>query len=402
MSVKTLTEQILRKISKINPWQHRFMLHLFSIWLALRGRYNFTNLSRWGDFGEDTYRHHFGRSFNWLEFNGALVNDRLDKQRMIAFDPCFVPKSGKHTAGIGYFYSGCAGREQRGLEFCGIAAVDLTDKSALHLEAVQTLDLGAGESPLTFYARVLCQRKQELLALSKYVAVDAYFAREPFISLLTQEGFEVITRLRKDARLRYLYHGPHPKGRGRRKTYDGRIDSYALRMDYFTPCAKAEDDSWIAYHAIVNVQAWKRNVRLVVVHHFDEKGNLKTVRLYACTDLTLDGAEALHMYQCRFQIEFLYRDAKQHAGLSHCQARSKEKIHFHLNTALTAVSLAKAAHHLNIPVEQRRAFSMADIKTLYANDLILNRFIATFGKDLNMNKINHLRERIRKLGRIAA
>ena len=140
----------------------------------------------------------------------------------------------------------------------------------------------------------------------------------------------------------------------------------------------------------------------MVVQHLDEKGELKTFRLYACTDLNLDGGEVLHMYQCRFQIEFLFRDAKQHAGLSHCQARSKEKLHFHLNTALTAVSLAKATHHLSIPVEQRKAFSMADIKTLYANELMLNRFIATFGKDLNIKKINHLRERIRKLGRIAA
>lgn len=401
MSVKTLTEQILRKISKVSPWQRRFMTHLFSIWLALRGRYNFTNLSRWGEFGEDTYRKHFGRSFNWLEFNGALVNERLDKQRIIAFDPCFVPKSGKHTAGVGYYYSGCAGREQRGLEFCGIAAVDLADKATLHLEAIQTLR-SDDESPLAFYARLLCQRKKTLSALGRYVAVDAYFARNPFISCLTRQGFEVITRLRKDSRLRYLYHGPHRKGRGRRKTYDGRMDPRVLRMDHFTPCAQAEDASWTAYHAIVNVQAWKRKVRLVVVQHFDEKGELKTFRLYACTDLNLDGGEVLHMYQCRFQIEFLFRDAKQHTGLTHCQARSKEKLYFHLNTALTAVSLAKAVHHLSIPVEQRKTFSMADIKTMYANELMLNRFIATFGKDLNIKKINHLCERIRKLGRIAA
>jgi len=402
MSVRTLTEQILRKISKINPWQYRFMMHLLPLWLAVRGRYNFTNLSRWGELGEDTYRKNFGRSFDWLSFNAALVEDKLHAQRVVAFDPCFVPKSGKHTTGIGYFYSGCAGREQRGLEFCGLATVDLSDKTALHLEAVQTVDLEEDENLLTFYTRLICQRKEKLQALSRYVAVDAYFARQPFIQALTENGFEVVTRLRKDIRLRYLYYGPFSKGKGRRKTYDERIDPKDLREDYFTPCAQAEDGSWIAYQAVGNIQAWKRNARLIIVHHFDKQGHLKGFRIYACTDLALDGAEALHMYQCRFQIEFLFRDAKQHAGLTHCQARSKEKLHFHVNTALTAVSLAKAAYHLNKSPQDRGAFSMADIKTQYANELLLDRFIATFGNDLNMKKINILRRRLRNIGKIAA
>ncbi|MCB0425658.1 MAG: hypothetical protein KDD13_13565, partial [Mangrovimonas sp.] len=109
-----------------------------------------------------------------------------------------------------------------------------------------------------------------------------------------------------------------------------------------------------------------------------------------------------HAYQCRFQIEFLYRDAKQYAGLAQCQARSEKKLHFHLNTALTAVSLAKVAHHLHRPAHERGAFSMADIKTQYANDLLLSRFIATFGIGSQMSKINSIRERLRKLGSIAA
>jgi hypothetical protein len=403
MSVKALTEQILRKISTNNRWQYRFMLHLFPLWLAVRGRYNFTNLSRWGEYGEDTYRQNFARPFSWLEFNAELASQQLGQHLAIAFDPCFVPKSGKHTAGIGYFYSGCAGRELRGLEFSGIAAVDLADKAALHLEAVQTVGLKEGESQLAFYARILCERKEALLRLSKYVAADAYFAREPFVDTLLGEGVQLITRLRKDARLRYLYNGPRLKRRrGRPKTYDGRINPYALREDHFTPCAQAEDGSWAAYQSTVNVQSWKRNAKVVIVHHLDDQGQVKSAKIYACTDTGMDGAEVLHAYQCRFQIEFLYRDGKQHAGLAHCQARSPQKLHFHLNTALTAVSLAKAAYCLSTPPQERKAFSMADVKTQYANDLLLDRFIATFGIGAQLSKINSIRERFRAIGKIAA
>lgn len=211
-----------------------------------------------------------------------------------------------------------------------------------------------------------------------------------------------MTRLRKDVRLRYLYRGPRRKGKGRPTTYDGRIDIKALRPDYFSPCAQAEDGSWIAYHAVANVQSWKCNARVVIVHHFDQQGKLKSAKVYACTDVDMDGGELLHAYQCRFQIEFLYRDAKQHAGLAQCQARSEDKLHFHLNTSMTAVSLAKVAHHLSKPEQSRGAFSMADIKTQYANDLLLSRFIATFGNGPEMSKINSICERLRTLGSIAA
>lgn len=51
-------------------------------------------------------------------------------------------------------------------------------------------------------------------------------------------------------------------------------------------------------------------------------------------------------YRLRFQIEFLIRDAKQHAGLEHCQARSEKKPNFHFNMALSSASVAKAAYFL--------------------------------------------------------
>ena len=114
-----------------------------------------------------------------------------------------------------------------------------------------------------------------------------------------------------------------------------------------------------------------------------------------------DGGEVLFAYHSRFQIEILYRDAKQHLGLTHCQARSKEKIHFHLNASLTGVSIAKAAHHLE-EGKQEKAFSLADIKTLYANELLLEQFISTFGINPNISKIKSLRDAVTNFGRMAA
>ena len=73
MSIKTLTEQILNKLPRIGQWQHNFILHLFPLWMVIRGRYNFVNLSRYGEYIEDTYRNNFARPFDFLSFNQQLV-----------------------------------------------------------------------------------------------------------------------------------------------------------------------------------------------------------------------------------------------------------------------------------------------------------------------------------------
>ena len=98
--------------------------------------------------------------------------------------------------------------------------------------------------------------------------------------------------------------------------------------------------------------------------------------------------EILDIYQTRFRIEFLYRDAKQFTTLTTCKARDKEKMNFHFNMSLPAVNVAKVVHWFSIPKDQRKVFSMADIKTINHNALLLDRFIAMFVIKPNILKNN--------------
>jgi hypothetical protein len=91
----------------------------------------------------------------------------------------------------------------------------------------------------------------------------------------------------------------------------------------------------------------------------------------------------------RFQIEFLLRDAKQHSGLEDCQARSKNKLAFHFNMSLSAVSVAKAAYYLSQPQEQRGAFSLQSIKRFYHNKLLTDMIFDNLAIELNSPKIIH-------------
>lgn len=141
------------------------------------------------------------------------------------------------------------------------------------------------------------------------------------------------------------------------------------------------------------------NINLVIVK--TKNKDKWTHKLYFSTDIKQPWKSILELYKSRFQIEFLYRDAKQFAGLNHCEARSENKLDFHFNTALTTINLAKIAHWLNEKKDKRGSFSMSDVKTVYHNDLQLNRFISKFGINPNTKKNKH---RIRQLfcfGRIA-
>jgi len=69
------------------------------------------------------------------------------------------------------------------------------------------------------------------------------------------------------------------------------------------------------------------------------------------------GNEGVRYYRSGFQIEFLYRDAKQHTGLNNAQARSETKLDFHLKASLTAVNLAKN-NWIEDKGEKHQPFSM--------------------------------------------
>ena len=82
-----------------------------------------------------------------------------------------------------------------------------------------------------------------------------------------------------------------------------------------------------------------------------------------------------HYDKARFQIEFLFRDAKQFAGLSDCQARSQAKLDFHFNASLSAVTFAKLeARHQH--GNRAYAFSMASLKRRAFNQHLIERICA--------------------------
>ena len=382
----------------LNKCRKDFFLHTLGLYLGIKGRVNFLQLERYGNSDEQSFRNQFEKPFDFLTFNQMVISEHGSGHYTIAFDPSYISKSGKKTPGLGCFWSGCASKAKWGLEICGIGAIDIDNHTAFHLEAVQTVKNCQSDTLLSYYANVLVSRKEQLLTISKYVVVDAYFSKETFITEMCSNDFEVVTRLRDDANLLYKYNGEKKQGRGRPKKHEGKVAYKALREDYFS--LLQNDDNTQIYHGVVYSISLKRDIAVVIVR--SKRKQEWVHKIYMTTDLKLSAEKILEYYQTRFQIEFLYRDGKQHTGLNDCQARSLNKLNFHFNISLTTLNIAKVTHWIPIPKDQRNSFSMSDVKTQYYNELLMKRFFVMFAIKPNLTKIKSKLMKLLNYGKIAA
>jgi hypothetical protein len=377
-------KRILSQMSNISKPQRKFLLILFPTIMILRGRMNYRNMSRYSSRHEKSFSRNFRTPFDFALFNHLLISETIPEgnRRMAAIDASFVSKSGKHSYGIDYFWSGVAGRSKKGQEISSLAIVDLDYNTAYNLSVEQTpssKEIGKKEeNRIDFYLQQI-QRNQKYLRDHHitHIATDGFYSKTRFIDGLVEQGFHQIGRLREDANLRYLYKGPHKKRKGARKQYDGKVKYDDLSRWKFV----SEIEQGVSlYTADLNSPRFKRNLR--VVYLLDQR-NSKSHRyaLFFSTDLTLDPLDIFNMYRARFQIEFVFRDAKQFTGLTDCQARSKEALNFHFNASLSTLNLLKKQDREQTENSNSNVCSIASWKTRYFNENLLDRFISHL--DLN-------------------
>ena len=404
---ESLINAIIAKISKTTKPRQKFIQHLLILYMGLHGKYNFTNMARYGRFNEKTHRNQMEQPFDWAGFNTELIRANCSLELIMAYDPSYLSKSGKKTPHIGRFWSGTAQTVKRGIEIGSLAVVDISNGTAFSLEAIQTPLIAKGsnheESSIDHHLSVILNRVGEAKNLNiEYIAVDGYFAKEKFVNGVTGNShLHIICKFRQDANLRYAYHGPKHKGKGRPKQYDGKVNTSFIDRRKIRHCFDIDEDT-SAFSGIVYSISLKRQVRIVYIEQYGQDGYAKSHAILFSTDLSLSSEKTLLYYKQRFQIEFLFRDAKNFAVLEHCQARSENKINFHVNASLTTVSLAKALHYLPQPKDQRESFSMLDVKTMYFNQYITDLIFSKLALDLSCKKIRQLYDECLSIGRLAA
>lgn len=391
----------LGKITGVRKPVSKFVIHILELWLGMNCRYVFTNMERWGVRNEKSYRHSFKKFFDWFGFNYGLVEQHCSSEVLAVFDPSYISKSGKHTHGVDLFWSSIGQRMMRGLEVGCLSFVDVKNATALHGVAIQTPCIKAlrqaGLSLVSHYRSLIENHLKPIQKLTRYLAVDGYFMKREFIKPLLEQGLHIITKARQDANLKYLYNGSVRKGKGRQRKYAGKVDTFNIDKRRIKCCYRDNKGRRI-YGGVVYCVRLKQVVLAAFLYdHGKDKPEI-----IIGTDTQMDAVTLCKYYSLRFQIEFLIRDAKQYAGLEDCQARDEKKLHSHFNIALTTVSVAKAAYYLGVPEQQKMGFSMADIKMLHMNQLIVKRIFSNLAVDLSCRKIKRIYDQCLSFGRLRA
>ena len=86
-------------------------------------------------------------------------------------------------------------------------------------------------------------------------------------------------------------------------------------------------------------------------------------------------------------MEFVFRDAKQYAGLTTCQMRSSLALHTHWNVALLTVSLVRAHALQGLEQGQDLVFGMEDAKRRAYNALYTRHLLSHLGQEARFDEI---------------
>ena len=387
------------------------------------GKANFTNLSRYGEYGERTYRRQYQKSFDFIPFHAQTIAAAIapSREQIAAIDCSFIGKSGKQTWGIDNFYNGSISKSQKGLEISVIAVVDVSAHQGYTLSVKQTATTDRQTIPL---AQPIAKKKRKkkkrkskskskskataktapviservkgyleqlktagvnLPTAVKYLTADSFYSKKSVVDGVIELDLHLISKLRIDADLRYCYTGEQkPKGAPRK--YDGKVDSSDLsRLDVSGKLA----DGTKMYSQVVWHISLKRKIRIVYL--VDQRNpDKQRVALLFSTDTTIAPIRLYEYYKSRFQIEFIFRDAKQFTGLCDCQSRQQKALDFHFNASLAALNIAKLEQqttHLDTGEDsQPQSFSMATYKRLALNAHLLELFISMLGLDPTLIK----------------
>ena len=340
-SITRILTTILHTIGVSNKRDKDFWINFFAVLLHMRGRKNYTNISRYGSFGESTLRRRLGQLFDWPAFHKALLSHVVSPDSPVigVLDCSFIHKSGSKTYGLDKFWSSVAGKSLKGLEVSVLGAVEVLSRRAWALDVQQT---PSGVNRLDTYMTQLSRMLSHLPQI-KYWVADSFYAKVKVFNLMNSQGYFLISQLRNDANLRYIEPSTQRRKPGRKPKWGEKVDFSELSLWQYLK------RDFIAPHLHLYTQElyspqFKCRLRVVLVK------NIKSgaYQIIASSNPKQDPRQVIAYYQLRFQIEFLFRDAKQFAGLEHAQTRKQQNLNNHFNISFAQVNLMNALQ-LHLP-----------------------------------------------------
>ena len=370
--------------------------------LMMQGRITIQGISRWTNQGGSyrTLQRFFATRFDWGQLHWLLIKPfvlNASGVLLIAGDATVVTKSGKASFGLGHFFSSIYSRAVPGLSFqvLSLIEVDRCRSWPLLMEQMmpkpkpqavkakhkatgkhknqqpelkgrpkgsknknrRDVELNAEMIQVQRMLKQLLTRIGNRLKLV-YFVYDGAFGNNAAVQMTRQTGLHLISKLRNNAALYFQWQGDY-SGKGAPRRYGERVNYAELPEDCLKSDAIEKNVRTRTYQFTAVHKKFADTLNVVVILKHNEK-NGKTARIILfATDLTLAADKLVQYYRLRFQIEFNFRDAKQHWGLEYFMVTHEQPVNNAANLSLFMVNLSQAM------MAQTGETSVLDLKARY-------------------------------------
>ena len=356
MNILALLQCIQPDLSKT---ELRRMSRIAQAMLSMSGRVTMLGLSRWAGKGGSyrTVQRFFNAVLCWPGVFCRFFMRHLYRpggEYFLVGDESVVTKSGKETHGLDYFFSGLLNKVVKGVAIFSLSLVSVEERRSYPLRVEQVIRSEAEKAAaqerqkkrakqtkatsrkkrgrpkgsrnrdktqveLTAeLKRIQEMVKKQLKMLQdwltvRYLVLDGHFGNNNALQMTLQCGLHLISKLRYDAALSFVYDGKQ-KRKGPRKKYGRKLNYRNIPKEYLVEKSIQDGIATCIYQAQMLHHEFAQILNVVII----TKTNLKTgafanVNLFS-SDLELSYEKIIDFYSLRFQIEFNFRDAKQFWG----------------------------------------------------------------------------------------
>lgn len=141
-------------------------------------------------------------------------------------------------------------------------------------------------------------------------------------------------------------------------------------------------------------KAFADKLNVVIICKYDKKKEKSGHVILFCTDHTLGWEALVDYYRLRFQIEFNFRDAKQHGGLEDFMVTQKQSV---LNAANLSLFMVNLSHTLMAASGES---SILDLKARYHGLRYVQEVFKILPKQADVINIEDWMSKVTVLGRI--
>lgn len=231
----------------------------------------------------------------------------------------------------------------------------------------------------------------------KHIVLDGKFGNYPATWAVSQTNLHIISKMRHDAALYLPFSGPKPE-RGPTPRYGDKLNYNPLPSQYRVSSADENEHHVQTYQMSVYHKDYPNLLNVVVVVKTHLSTHKRDHFVLFSTDLDLTAEQIVDWYRLRFQIEFNFRDAKQHWGLEDFMNVSPQAVTNAVNLSFFMVNFSDA---LLTPYRiQDSEFSVLDLKARFRAHRYLTETIKLLPNPPDQHLVSRIWRRLAALGGI--